>query len=155
MRYRDAMAGDEPFLREMSQLAMHWRDESAVTPELDPSVVKYVEGFGRTGDAGVVAEADGAPVGAAWYRFLPASDPGYGWVEGMPELSVAVAAGARGRGVARELITRLLERARADGLPGVSLSVEPDNAARRLYERLGFDKVGVVGGSWTMVRRFE
>jgi ribosomal protein S18 acetylase RimI-like enzyme len=148
--YRAATPADEPFLFEMLSLAFHWRDEAAGPV---PLPLKYAERFGRRGDAGVVAEDDGIPVGAAWYRFLPAADPGYGYVEGVPELSIAVAAAARGRGVASELIARLLDRARADGLPGVSLSVEPDNPARRIYERLGFEKVGVVGGSWTMLRR--
>ncbi len=149
--YRAAKPADEPFLVEMLRLATGWRDEAA---DPGPLPLKYVEGFGRPGDAGVVAEEDGVPVGAAWYRFLPAADPGYGYVEGVPELTLAVAAGARGRGVAGELIRRLLDRARADGLPGVSLSVEPDNPARRIYERLGFEKAGVVGGAWTMLRRF-
>jgi ribosomal protein S18 acetylase RimI-like enzyme len=150
MTYREATAADEPFLVEMLTLAFNWRDEAVATA---PLPLKYVSGFGRPGDAGVVAEEDGVPAGAAWYRFLPESDPGYGRVERVPELSIAVAAGFRRRGVAGELLARLIERARADGLPGVSLSVEPDNPARRLYERLGFEKVGEVGGSWTMLRR--
>jgi ribosomal protein S18 acetylase RimI-like enzyme len=33
------------------------------------------------------------------------------------------------------------------------LSVEPDNHARRLYKRLGFETVGAVGGSLTMLLR--
>jgi ribosomal protein S18 acetylase RimI-like enzyme len=154
---RAATPADEPFLLEMLWLAFHWRDEAGAEPGSwpDPAAARrYLEGFGRAGDVGVVAEEDGVGVGAAWYRFLPASDPGYGYVEGVPELGLAVAASHRGRGIARELLTWLLERARADGLSGVSLSVEPDNPARGLYERLGFEKVGVVGGAWTMLRRF-
>jgi ribosomal protein S18 acetylase RimI-like enzyme len=149
--FRDATPTDEPFLAEMLRLAFSWRDETVPGPFLP----KYVAGFGREGDAGVVAEEDGTLVGAAWYRFLPADDPGYGYVEGVPELSIAVARGFRGRGVAGELLARLLDRAREDGLRGVSLSVEPDNPARRIYERLGFEKVGVSGGSWTMLRRLQ
>ena len=153
--YRAATAADEPFLFEMLWLAFHWRDEAAAQPGAwpDPEAARrYLEGFGRPGDAGVIAEEDGTPVGGAWYRFMPASDPGYGYVEGVPELGISVAAPARGRGVGRGLITRLLDRARADGLSGVSLSVEPDNPARGLYERLGFVKVGEVGGAWTLLR---
>jgi ribosomal protein S18 acetylase RimI-like enzyme len=33
----------------------------------------------------------------------------------------------------------------------ISLSVEKDNPARRLYERLGFQAVGAVGGSLTLL----
>ena len=152
--YRPATPDDEPFLLEMLWLAFHWRDESAAEPGTwpDPEAPRrYLEEFGRPGDAGVIAEAAGTPVGAAWYRLLPADDPGYGWVEGVPELTIAVAAAHRGQGIAGELITRLVDRAGEEGFSGVSLSVEPDNAARRLYERLGFEKVGEVGGSWTLL----
>jgi GNAT superfamily N-acetyltransferase len=91
-------------------------------------------------------------VGAAWYRFLPAHDPGYGFVPELPELTVGVVPPWRGRGVGRLLVAGLLEEARASGLPGVSLSVEPDNvAALALYRSLGFEEVGGTGGALTLV----
>ena len=37
------------------------------------------------------------------------------------------------------------------GYRAVSLSVEPDNPARRIYERAGFVRCGTEGGSWTMI----
>jgi ribosomal protein S18 acetylase RimI-like enzyme len=153
--FRPAVPEDEPFLLDMLWLAFHWRDEAAAAGTWpDPEAPRrYLAGFGRAGDAGVIAEADGVPVGAAWYRVLPAEDAGYGYVEGVPELTVAVAAAHRARGIARGLIERLLDRAREDGFPGVSLSVEPDNPARGLYERLGFERAGAVGGAWTLLRR--
>ena len=39
------------------------------------------------------------------------------------------------------------------GLPALSLSVESDNYARGLYERVGFKAVRAVGGSLTMLLR--
>src|SRR3712207_8949587 len=50
------------------------------------------EGWGRSGDAGVIADdAATGPVGAAWYRLFGADEPGYGFVgEATPEFSVAV-----------------------------------------------------------------
>ncbi len=45
----------------------------------------------------------------------------------------------------------LIDRAAVESVPALSLSVEPDNPAARLYERLGFEVVGVVGGAHTMV----
>jgi len=41
--------------------------------------------------------------------------------------------------------------AQLGGAP-VSLSVETDNPAVRLYERFGFVRVGYVGTAWTMLR---
>jgi ribosomal protein S18 acetylase RimI-like enzyme len=47
----------------------------------------------------------------------------------------------RNRGIGSQLIGELLEEARGARLP-VSLSVRPENLARRLYQRLGFVEVG-------------
>jgi ribosomal protein S18 acetylase RimI-like enzyme len=66
-------------------------------------------------------------------------------------LTLGVAAGFRRRGVARGVMTEVIAQARAASYRQLSLSVDPDNPARRLYESLGFRKVGVVGTSDTML----
>jgi ribosomal protein S18 acetylase RimI-like enzyme len=156
--YRAAAPADEPFLREMLWLAYNWRDQTVAADHWpDPDGPRrYVEGFGRPGDAGVIAEEDGVPAGAAWYRLLPEADAGYGYVaDDIPELTIGVAAAHRGKGVAAELLERLKARAAADGLRGVSLSVEPDNHALKLYERAGFEPAGGSGGSITLLARLD
>src|SRR6266542_5888380 len=83
--------------------------------------------------------------------FLGRNCPGYGFIdERTPELSVAVAASRRGAGVGSRLLGGLLEAGAAVGYEAVSLSVEADNPALQLYERLGFRKVAQTGGAWTM-----
>jgi ribosomal protein S18 acetylase RimI-like enzyme len=106
---------------------------------------KYLAGWGRAGDAGVIAlDAQGAPLGAAWYRLFPADAPGYGFVAPVvPELSIGVSASARGQGVGSALIRALLELAAAEGFDAVSLSVDRRNQALTLYERLGFRDAGI------------
>ena len=154
MDYRAATPADEAFLREMLWLAYNWRDQSVAADHWpDPDGPRrYVAGFDRRGDGGVIAEEGGEPAGAAWYRLLPASDAGYGYVaDDVPELTIAVAAGHRGQGVAAELLVRLKAMAAAEGFRALSLSVEPDNAALRLYERAGFEPAGGSGGSLTLV----
>ncbi len=155
MDYRAATPADEPFLREMLWLAYNWRDQSVAKDHWpDPDGPRrYVEGFGRPGDGGVIAVADGGePAGAAWYRLLPAEDAGYGYVaDDVPEVTVGVAAGHRGQGVAAELLKRLKATAAADGFRALSLSVEPDNHALRIYERAGFEPAGGSGGSVTLM----
>ncbi len=142
---------DEPLLEDLVRLAAGWRD--GTSPPLTPQTEKYVRGWGREGDYGVVAMLDGARVGAAWYRLFSAQDPAYGYVRhDVPELTLAVREHARRIGVASTLMTRLLADAGVQGVPALSLSVEPDNPARVLYERLGFAKVSQVGGAWTMWR---
>ena len=57
---------------------------------------------------------------------------------------VYVTAAARGQGVAKAMLTQLLDRVRGyPGLEQVSLSVSiPQEAARRLYSALGFEVYG-------------
>jgi GNAT superfamily N-acetyltransferase len=47
---------------------------------------------------------------------------------------IAVHEDQRGKGIGKQLMERALDMAKG----GVALHVEPDNPARRLYERLGF-----------------
>jgi [ribosomal protein S18]-alanine N-acetyltransferase len=77
--------------------------------------------------------------------------PGYGYVDSStPELSIAVLAEFRGKGIGGLLLKALLTTAREAGVVAVSLSVAEDNRAVALYEEHGFKKLGCQGGSWTM-----
>ncbi len=117
----------------------------------DPELTRYVAGWPQPGDSGVIAEAS-APVGAAWLRFFPGSDPGYGFVhDTTPEVSMGILSQWRGRGIGTRLLDALLAQARQTGLKTLSLSVERDNPARRLYERTGFLTVDDEGGAFTML----
>lgn len=51
------------------------------------------------------------------------------------------------------MLQALVAAAHEHGLASLSLSVEQDNDARRLYERVGFQKVGEERGSLTMLLR--
>jgi len=106
---------------------------------------KYLDGWGRAGDAGVVALDDAGPyLGAAWYRLFPAEAHSYGFVASdIPELSIGVVSTARGQGVGGALLQALLDEAGAQGYAALSLSVDRQNPARALYERHGFRDAGV------------
>ncbi len=154
---RPAVAADDAFLTEMLVAAAFWRPDGPGGSRDDvlrsPELAHYVSGWPRPGDLGVVAESE-QPVGAAWLRFFTASEPGYGFVDvDTPEVSMGVVRPWRGRGVGTQLLEGLISAARDVGLPALSLSVEPDNFARRLYERSGFRHVGQNGGSLTMLVR--
>jgi ribosomal protein S18 acetylase RimI-like enzyme len=136
---RRASRSDVPFLRDMLRHAYYWRWGSL---DSIPGT-RYVEGWGRRGDAGLIALDEGHPVGAAWYRLFRQDAPGYGYVDAeTPELTIAVVPSRRGRGFGEQLLSALLERARGEGYPAVSLSVERGSPAIRLYERFGFGEVG-------------
>jgi len=68
---RPATADDEGFLWEMVYWAAHVDEDDDVTLDdirRNPDLVGHVDGYGRDGDLGVIAELDGRPVGAAWLR---------------------------------------------------------------------------------------
>lgn len=145
-RVRSATQADEHFLREMLLLgALSPGDTKPVLDDIlqDERLARYVVDWRRPGDGGVVAEAGGQPVGAAWYRRFSRDEPGYGFIsEDIPELSIAVVPEMRGRGIGRTLLVTLIEQAQADTIPALSLSVSVRNpVAVQLYESLGFRTV--------------
>jgi ribosomal protein S18 acetylase RimI-like enzyme len=134
---RPATGEDEAFLWEM--LAEAAQEDSVRAVAENPGTAKYVEGWGRDGDSGVVAvAAGGEPLGAAWLRLLRGEDAGYGYVDDkIPELAIAVRPGARGAGIGARLTSHLLQAAKSR-YRVVSLGVRSDNPALNLYGRMGF-----------------
>jgi ribosomal protein S18 acetylase RimI-like enzyme len=156
IRTRAANDGDRDFLADMLVEAINWNPDGG---HFAPEVVlafsqnaRYVVGWPRSGDFGLIAETTGGRrVGAAWWRHFSAAEPGYGYLaDDVPEVSIGVVAAHRGRGIGDQLLTELEAAARDAGVRALSLSVEPANPARRLYERHGFRTVGTSGGSETM-----
>jgi ribosomal protein S18 acetylase RimI-like enzyme len=158
LRLRPAGLGDAPFLIEMLVDAGSWNRPPGEPPPpaaallAVPQQADYIEGWGRAGDAGVVAEVAGRPAGACWYRRFTAEHPGYGFLgEDVPGLGLGVAPAYRQRGIGTALLVATVDLAREQGIGALSLSVsERNDRARRLYERAGFVVVGREGDSWTM-----
>jgi ribosomal protein S18 acetylase RimI-like enzyme len=145
---------------------VNWRDDGAEErPPLDellaqPGLRRYVEDWGRVGDVAIVAlDRLNEPVGAAWYRQFSADNPGYGFVAAdVPELAIAVYPECRGQRVGSLLLGTIIGRARAGGYRSISLSVDVDNPARRLYARHGFEVASPTDDpaqSLTMVLQLE
>jgi len=158
---RPATPADLPFLWDMlfesaflgEDVRNEWRRTGA-----PPDIRRYLDGWGRAGDAGIVAEdAGGERMGAAWYRLFDPGERGLGivsWADA-PELAIAVVEAYRGRGVGAALLEALARSARDDGYPRLVLSVDPRNeVAVRLYERQGYVRVDAdpadAGTSWIM-----
>ena len=143
-----------------------WKPRSRQRVLADSKTARYIAGWPRDTDLGVIAEAAGlAPAtptgpppagpppadppsaespsaesaGAAWLRFLPTAEPGYGFVaEDVPELTIGVAASWRNRGLGRALLRSIAAEARAQGISQISLAVERKNHAQRLYLSEGY-----------------
>lgn len=79
-----------------------------------------------------IARHEAGPL-AGYVLAAPARKPGLAWL-----LSAATAPADRGRGVGSQLLTALLATLRAEDVRRVRLTVHPQNPARRLYARHGF-----------------
>lgn len=157
MFLRPADRDDSSLLLDALYEAFNWRGTDVFTREqllADPQIGHYVAGWQRESDFGVIALGEhGAPLGVAWCRLFDQANAGYGFVSAdVPELTMAVFRGSRGQGVGRRLLRSILTTAGDRGHINVSLSVEDDNVARRLYESEGFARVGRSGDSDTLVR---
>ena len=146
--YRAATENDRSVLWSMLVHAAYVAEDGRDRVEevqRDPALARYVDGWPRVGDVGVVAHAGGVAIGAAWLRLLVGDDqrsPAF-VDERTPEIAVAVTPGTEGRGVGTRLLTELLARADAQ-YEQTTLNARADNPAVRLYERLGFLTIGVI-----------
>ncbi len=147
---------DEPFLWEMLYLALYVPAGKPPFPREivhEPDLARYVEGWSRSGDWGLLARDRGTSAGAVWLRVWTGEEQGYGYVSPeIPELSIALLPGYRNQGLGRRMIEAIINVAK-DRYPGLSLSVVASSPARRLYERLGFRTIDRrVGESLVMLK---
>jgi ribosomal protein S18 acetylase RimI-like enzyme len=136
---RPATDADLPFLAEL--YASTRRDEVAQTPwsdeqkeaflrwQFDAQHAHYLEHYPDC-DRRVI-ERHGEPVGRLYVDR---------WESEIRLVDVALLPGHRGGGLGGALVARLLDEGRASGKP-VSIHVEHNNPALRLYRRLGFRHV--------------
>ncbi len=142
VRVREITPADYPLLEDFLYYAVFVPPGMEPPPRdiiRHPDVFIYIDGFGsKHGDMGVVAEADGQVVGAAWERIIPA----FGHIDDdTPELAISILPGYRGRGIGTVMMTRLFLLLKERGYTQTSLNVQKDNPAVRFYQRLGYKKI--------------
>lgn len=81
---------------------------------------------------------------------------------GVADLSVYIAAAARGRGVGRALLTSLIQESEHQGIWTLQAGIFPENeASLRLHRALGFrdvgrrERIGAMSGAWRDVMLLE
>ena len=144
--YRPATSDDLPLVKETLYLALSWDPQDPIPPfdavVSHPEIAKYHDGWMRPGDAGVVAETDGAFAGMAYLRQFTDDDHGQGFYDAdTPELAIGVRHDLRDTGIGTRLMQELERDARDRGVPRISLSVSRGTPAANLYSRLGYRRV--------------
>lgn len=96
----------------------------------------YVQGFGESPhDHCLVADCDGKIVGAVWVRIM--ND--YGHLDDQtPSLAISLYPTYRGQGIGTQLLRQMMDLLRQEGYAHVSLSVQKENYALRMYQKEGF-----------------
>ena len=109
----------------------------------------YVRDFGKMpDDRCLVAECDGMVVGAVWTRVM--NDYGH-IADGIPSLAMSLYKEYRNKGIGTKLLEQMLQLLRKEGYQQVSLSVQKENYAVRMYRKVGFEVLKETEEEYIMV----
>lgn len=149
---RRAGSDDADLIERTLCLAVGWRGEAPPSPP--DGLDAYFADWMRPDDIGVVAFWGIEFAGGAYARRVGPADGTYGFVApDLAELTIGVEADRRQQGIGQILLATLKAYALERGLAGISLSVEPDNPARRLYETARFETIEERDGDVLMAWR--
>ena len=118
----------------------------------DPALQVYVQNFGQqAGDDCLVAEVGEKIVGAVWVRIMN----NYGHIDDdTPSFAISLLPQYRGNGIGTSLMRSMLQRLASKGVEQVSLAVQKDNYAVRMYRICGFEVIGENEQEFIMLCRF-
>lgn len=103
-----------------------------------PELQVYIKDFGLKDDYALGAEIDGKIIGAVWTRIMK----DYGHIDDeTPSLSISVLKEYRGLKIGTELMKQMFILLKTKGYRRVSLSVQKENYAQKMYQDLGFEIV--------------
>lgn len=114
-----------------------------------PEMQEYISGFGNSKhDKALVADVEGNVVGVVWVRIM--ND--YGHIDNdTPSLAISVLQKYRGLGIGTVLLKELLSSLKLDGYSKVSLSVQKENYAVKMYENVGFNIIDENSEEYIMI----
>lgn len=113
-----------------------------------PELQIYVEDFGKKDDYCLVGEVDNKIIGAVWVRIM--ND--YGHIDNnTPSLAISLYKEFRGHGIGTVLLGSILSLLKSENYKKVSLSVQKENYAYRMYLKAGFEVVNENNEEYIMV----
>lgn len=109
----------------------------------------YVRNFGQSPDDNcLVAETDGKIVGMIWSRIMR----DYGHIaDDTPSLAISLYKEYRNKGIGTELLRQMIILLRQAGYKKISLSVQKENYAAKMYSRAGFSVLKEIQNEYIMV----
>lgn len=114
-----------------------------------PELQVYVENFGKKDDCCLVAEKNGKIIGAVWVRIMK----DYGQIaDNIPSLAISLYKEFRGHGIGTALLDNILSLLKSENYEKVSLSVQKENYAYRMYLKAGFEVVDENDEEYIMLR---
>ena len=147
------------FLKSMLYEAVTWDHKKCIHEQKEilqsPDILKIMKDWGnRKGDIFLICQKDdGKLLGSVWYRFWENNNHSYGFVdENTPEIGIGVVKDFRRFGIGTELMNQIIKFSKNKGICSLSLSVESNNPAIYLYNKMGFKKQFLLGNSWTMLK---
>ncbi|MBQ6451895.1 MAG: GNAT family N-acetyltransferase [Solobacterium sp.] len=153
VKIRELKKEEYPLLRDFLYEAI-FVPEGMSAPERSiierPELAMYYENFGSgKADHCLVAETEGKVIGAVWTRIMH----DYGHVDDeTPSLAISLYREYRGQGIGTALLEEMLHLLKQRGYRRVSLSVQKQNRALRMYERAGFVPVKETEEEFIMIR---
>lgn len=122
--------------------AIFQKDNSSPLPKEiinKPELNIFIKDFGKPDDYCLVAEVDNKIIGVVWSRVLSGEVKGYGNIDNTtPELAISIYKQYRNKGIGTDLMKGILKLLKEKGYKRVSLSVQKDNYAVKMYKAVGF-----------------
>ena len=115
-----------------------------------PELQVYIADFGKPDDWCLVVETKAKIVGAVWVRIM--ND--YGHIDDKtPSFAISLYEEYRNMGIGTALMRDMLEFLKNKGYKQTSLSVQKENYAARMYQKVGFEVIDENEEEYIMVCR--
>lgn len=150
---------DQDFLYEMLYQSIYVEPNSSKPDRKKietPEISKYVANWGKQGDYALIAiDENEDKIGAVWLRYFDDNNKGYGFIsDQIPEIGIAVEQESRGNGIGSFLLEEILKRTKMK-IQSISLSVQPNNPALKLFRRFGFYECGKEEDGGSVIMKYD
>lgn len=153
---RELKSAEYSLLEDFLYEAIFQRDEANLVSRSiieKPELAVYIEDFGsKKDDICFCAEVNQKVVGAVWVRNIE----GYGNVaKDTPEIAISLYKEYRGYGIGTELMKQILKYLKDNHYKKVSLAVQKDNYALKMYLAVGFEIIDETEEEYIMIQRLN